>query len=140
MDQVTLQRFEQSDQGTLGAWYVNDARFCWTLELPDRQNMPNVSRIPPGHYLCSWGHSPRFGQVYTIDAVPGRSLIRIHHGNLAGDSEKGYRTHSHGCIILGARRGWLNRQRAVLVSRPTRSKFERALNGRPFGLRILEAQ
>ena len=133
---ITINRTEHSDHGTIGELIIDGEPFCWTIELPDRGNRPNVSRIPAGVYSCSWGVSPMFGWVYTVDNVPGRSLIRIHNGNYAGDTVKGYRTHSHGCIILGARKGWLNRQRVVLASRPTRRRFEQALGGWPFTLQI----
>ena len=56
-----------------------------------------------------------------MSAVPDRSHILVHIGNLGGDVEAGLHTHTHGCILPGMHRGSLTvrgrAQRAVLASR-----------------------
>lgn len=109
---------------------------CFSLELPWRGNAPCVSCIPCGAYTCVVAQSPRFGRVYHIQAVPDRTHILLHSGNLAGDVSLGLRTHVEGCILLGSRRGTLAGQRAVLVSRATVRRFMAATSGIPLQLTI----
>ena len=66
---------------------------CKTLELPDKNNAVNVSRIPPGVYRCTIDESPKFGVCIYVHDVPGRTLIRIHAGN--------FYTDLNGCIAVG---------------------------------------
>lgn len=139
MNQVQLIRFESSDFGTLGQLKSMGKHLAWTMEPPCRNNLPNKSCIPTGNYRCIWHKSPRYGWVYLVSGVPGRGHILIHPGNLGGDVGKGLITHTKGCILLGARTGWLSRQRAVLLSRPTVRRFFEALNKDTFNLKITEA-
>lgn len=109
---------------------------CFTLELPWRDNRPNISCIPSGVYSSVVRQSPRFGQVYHVQNVPQRSFILMHRGNVAGDTSRGFRSNVEGCILLGAKRGVLYSQRAVLASRMTVRRFMKALDGRPFTLQL----
>ncbi len=136
MRTVLLQRFESSDQGTLGRVFIDGEIFCWSIEPPNRNNQPNLSCIPTGSYRCVWHKSPKYGWVYLVTGVPGRGHILIHPGNLGGDVLKGYLTHTKGCLLLGRRGGWLNNQRAVLVSRPTVRLFFKAMGKQDFMLVI----
>ncbi len=138
MQTVLLQRFESSDHGTLGRVFIDSLLFCWSLEPPDRDNQTNRSCIPVGRYRCVWHKSPKYGWVYRVTGVPGRGHILIHPGNLGGDVLKGYLTHTKGCLLLGRRGGWLNNQRAVLVSRPTVRKFFQKMGKHDFMLEIDE--
>lgn len=74
---------------------------CVTLELPDRQNQRNISRIPAGRYRAIHHVSPRFGPSLWIKDVPGRSEILIHLGN--------YFTNTRGCILPGRAFADMNR-------------------------------
>jgi len=80
--------------------------------------------------------SPRFGWVYWVQNVEGRSWILTHYGNLAGDISKGWKTHSEGCTIVGQYHGLLNGQRAVLLSRLTLNKFIEHMKREDFTLTI----
>jgi hypothetical protein len=116
---------------------VGDKRF-FTLELPWRDNQKNISCIPAGEYDVTIRISPRFGRVYWVLKVEGRTYILIHSGNWAGDVSKDLNTHTNGCILLGMKRGYLAGQRAVLMSRTAIRKFMDRLDGANFKLHILE--
>lgn len=137
MMEITLTRETSSDHGTLGR-LTGPGINLHTIELPWRDNAPNLSCIPAGEYHCELVRSPRFGRVYHVKDVPGRSHVLIHSGNYAGDSTKGWRTHSHGCILPGRKRGQLGNQAAVLCSRAALTSFMRSLAGRDFILNIEE--
>lgn len=138
MRTVVILRNPDTDEGTLGRVFVDFKPFCHSLELPDRSNMRNVSRIPAGEYRCVWHRSPRFGWVYAVLDVPGRSDILIHPGNWAGDKALGYRSDLSGCVALGSRVGRLAGQSAVMASRLAVDNFVRALGRQPFTLIIVE--
>lgn len=138
MKRVILTRVATGEQGTFGVLRF-DGRAVSTGELPWRENRRNVSCIPGGKYLCRIIRSPRFGTVYHVKNVPGRSGVLIHSGNYAGDTSRGWRTHSHGCILPGLRRGRLGDQRAVLCSCPALGQLVAALRRQPFILEIREA-
>ncbi|WP_461210398.1 DUF5675 family protein [Desulfocurvus sp. DL9XJH121] len=138
MRAVTLTRLATGEQGTFGLLEAGELSLH-TAELPERGNRCNVSCIPAGEYPCRVVRSPRFGRVYHVLDVPGRSGVLIHGGNLAGDEERGWLTHSHGCILPGLRSGRLGDQLAVLCSRPALGRLMAALDGAPFNLIITEA-
>lgn len=135
---ITLLRTRTDEQGTFGVLLVDDVTLR-TVELPWRENRTNVSCIPAGEYQCCVVQSPRFGRVYHVRNVPGRTHVLVHSGNLAGDTALGWRTHSHGCILPGLRSGRLGDQQAVLCSRAALTRFMAALGGQPFTLNIREA-
>ncbi|PSR57252.1 hypothetical protein AHMF7605_10485 [Adhaeribacter arboris] len=66
---------------------------CKSLELPWRNNKPKVSCIPPGIYQVVKRNSPKYGDHFHIQDVPGRDYILIHQGN--------YHTDILGCILPG---------------------------------------
>lgn len=139
MIKVTLLRKPSQDWGTAGELTFPDGSRTHTLELPWRDNRRQRSCIPAGTYYCCVTNSPRFGRVYTVTGVPGRSHILIHSGNYAGDVDKGYKSHVQGCILLAKRTGQLAGQRGVLVSRPAVSEFMRRMAYQPFILEVKNA-
>ena len=133
---TVLQRKETSDEGTFGHFNY-PAGWLYSGELPARGNEPSFSRVPAGSYWAAFTFSPRFGRrLYLLDRVPARSGIRIHPANLAGDSRKGLRCQLNGCIALGERLGWLDGQKAVLISQPAVRRVEEYFKGQPFLLEI----
>ena len=139
MDKVVyLVRYQSDDQGTMGKLLTPSGYQAAVIELPDRDNRSNISRIPAGEYRATWHHSPRFGGCYWVRDVQGRSAILTHAGNWAGDTEKGFKTHSYGCILVGSYVGKLAGQKAVLASRPALRRFFEAMNREDFMLRIME--
>lgn len=132
MKHVELIRLEESSQGTLGAIRIDGRLFCACLELPDRGNAANISRIPPGNYICAKTVSPRFGETYEVLDVPQRSHILFHAGNTDDDTQ--------GCILLGKYWGNLKGERAVLNSGATfRDFLVYMIEEYEFKLTVLEA-
>ena len=132
-----LIRLRSTNHGTEGLLVYRQFS-CYTMELPWRQNQRNISCIPSGLYLLQLRISPHFGRVYWITDVPSRSYILIHSGNWAGDIQRGLKTHTNGCVLLGKYHGWLQTQRAVLCSRPTVSRFRDLLAEKPLRLNVID--
>lgn len=65
----------------------------YTIELPDKNNQVNISRIPNGLYTWKKFNSPSKGSVILLEDVPNRSMIEIHIAN--------YVTEIRGCISVG---------------------------------------
>lgn len=134
---VVIVRGPSSVEGTFGE--LRGVGFsCKTCELPDRGNAPNLSCIPLGRYRCVPYKSKRFGDVFLVEGVEGRSYILTHAGNLAGDKVRGLRTHSAGCILLGKYFGRLHGQKAVMCSRPVVRHLKQVMGSKPFILEIKE--
>lgn len=115
-------RGRESPYGTFGRLTMADFT-CLTLELPDRDNRTNVSRIPAGRYVAKRVRTrrPFSGRPHSfwLHPVEGRTGILVHSGNFAGDVEYGLRTHSWGCILLGRGAAWINGQPGITQSRAT---------------------
>ena len=121
---VEITRLEQTERGTLGVILVDGRVVCYSLELPWKENKPNVSCIPTGQYdlLLEW--SPAFGKdLYELYGVDGRSEIKIHIGNSLGEMK--------GCIILGTDVGYnADGERYLYNSRKAFDKFMAAMDDR----------
>ncbi len=140
MKTVRLARYESSDQGTFGAMQFG-GNTVYTTELPWRNNLPQKSCIPEGKYLCEIVQSPKFGRVYGVKNVPGRSNVLIHPANFGGNVDAGWTTELHGCISVCLRVGAMRNnagvmQKAGLVSRPALARLMDWANGEPFTLEI----
>jgi len=128
----------RSDQGTEGL-LVSDNFTCRTLELPWRNNQPNISCIPSGEYEVQIRISNKYGRIYWVRNVKNRTYILLHSGNYGGDKKKGFKTHVMGCILLGKRSGFLGGQVAVLNSRVAVRQFMEFMEYDKFKLKIQEA-
>lgn len=86
-------------QPTLGALYIDQQPFCFTLEPPWLDNKPLKSCIPPGKYYCHPVRNTKLRSgknvafTYQISNVYGRSGILFHAGNTVADT--------YGCILVG---------------------------------------
>ena len=135
--EVYINRIQETDQGTLGLFSVPALYFyCYSLELPNRDNKRNYSRVNPKRYLCKWTQSPKYGFVPLLQDVDGRSGVLMHSLNYAGDALKKWLTHSQGCIGLGDKAGQLGNQLAVLNSKSTHLQFEKLMKKQDFYLTI----
>jgi hypothetical protein len=130
-----------SDHGTIGILACPEKGFsCRTMEPPWKNNRSNHSCIPAGEYIVKIRMSPKYGKVYHVKDVDGRSYILYHSGNVGGDREKGLSSHTWGCILLGKYLGKLRIkgkiQRAVLYSKPTVRRFMELMEYQDFKLII----
>lgn len=137
---VKISRNKSGDQGTFGRMAFGD-QLVYTLELPWRDNIRQHSCIPSGQYLCELVNSPKFGRVYGVTNVPGRSNVLIHSANVAGDVDMGWQTQLHGCIAPVERLGSMRipdgrMQQAGLVSRSALRRLMLWASGKPFVLEI----
>ena len=128
MHTAILKRIESSTKHTLGMLFAGGRSF-YTIEPPWLYNAFRISCIPTGKYICIRRKSPRFGWRYWLQDTDPRTYVMIHPGNIA--------KHTQGCILLGARKGWLGGRRAVLMSRYAVREFEEHLGRRPFELEII---
>lgn len=93
---VSLTRTRSSKTCTTGILYIQTRNLRWsckTLELPLKNNTPQISCIPKGTYTCRRVNSPKFGETFQVCDVPDRSGILFHAGNSVKDTR--------GCILLG---------------------------------------
>ena len=140
LPRVTIERSDSGDQGTFGRLYAPVGFRRYTGELPDRGNASNVSCILLGTYRVEWTYSPAFRRfMYVLLGTAPRSGIREHSANLMGDKAKGYRAQLNGCIALGERLGWMEGQKALLLSAPAVREFEAHMQQKPFELEIIHA-
>ena len=115
--ELILTRINQNEKQTIGVMILlqNDElkHYCVTLELPDKQNQRNISRIPKGIYTIKKRHSKKYGEHIILDGVQNRSFILIHSGN--------YYTNTRGCILIGSTFKDINKdgQTDVINSRKT---------------------
>lgn len=122
--QVTLTRIRTFKTSTSGILYIQTRNLRWscrTLELPWRDNQPQISCIPKGTYTCRRILSPTFGETYQVCDVPGRSGILFHAGNTAKDT--------HGCILLGAGYEITGDYYYIESSRAAMKSFRQMLSG-----------
>ena len=94
---LILTRLRETEKETLGILHVYDdiekVFECKTLELPDRQNVRNISCIPKGNYKIAHRWSPKYKDHLILVGVENRSYILCHTGNFYFDTR--------GCILVG---------------------------------------
>lgn len=137
---ATLTRGPSTDQGTFGVLRFGDQQ-VHTLELPWRDNLRQRSCVPLGEYECRMVRSPKFGNVYKLLSVPGRSDVLIHPANFAGNVDLGWTTELHGCIAPCHRVGAMRNkagvmQAAGLVSASAVRALVTWARGQPFDLKV----
>lgn len=86
---------------TMGRLWVGDKFECFTLELPWRQNLPDISCYPSGLWEYKKRISPsRKTQVIEILGIPNRIHCQIHAGNFTSQIQ--------GCTLVGDSIRFLN--------------------------------
>ncbi|SHO58776.1 DUF5675 family protein [Vibrio quintilis] len=129
--------------GVLCDEYGND--ICKTIERPWKDNQPGISCVPAGEYDLIPHQSPKFGNVYALDAEQNgvtvfgpsqRTHILMHVANRVDQLE--------GCIAVGMEFGVLKNKHnqnvwAVLDSRTAFDQLMTFLGGQPARLIIKEA-
>lgn len=93
--ELLLQRRPTRSNFMHGDLFINSVWECYTLEDELRQiKVMHHTAIPAGRYQVVAEVSPKFGpDTLTLLNVPNFSLIRIHCGNKAEDTD--------GCLLLG---------------------------------------
>lgn len=76
-------------KGTNGNLTADGVGVCHTIELPWKENEPQVSCIPEGRYELVKRYSPKFKWHIIVKDVPNRALILIHPANDALKELKG---------------------------------------------------
>ena len=136
MRKVRIVRDAPSPLGTFGVLSVVDSGFsCYSGELNWHDNKTGISCIPVGIYKCVIGDSPKFGKVYGVLKVPGRTEILLHYGNFCADDGVGKRD-IEGCVLLGNAIGEIAKQKALLSSKDALMRFHAEMEGEPFELSI----
>lgn len=96
---LEVNRKQSGKEQTISEFFVKDPEsgksrlFGYMLELPDKGNQRNISRIPAGEYPVNKRWSPKYSWHFHVRKVPKRSYILIHKGN--------YKTDTRGCLLPG---------------------------------------
>lgn len=144
MKTVFMFRSAGDDQGTISRLFCEEVGLdIRTIELPGRNNQPGLSRINAGEYVCIPYKSPKFGKCWLVVGTEGRSYVLFHRGNFAGDTKKGWRTDSHGCILPGKTPGTAlyngRRQKALFNSTSAFSEMIQKIGANnKFTLKIIQ--
>lgn len=128
MRKATLKRYETGKDGTFGDFTTDSGFACYTLEKAWMDNTTDFSCIPPGTYKCDVAASPRFGKVYHVRHVKGRTDILIHSANLERELR--------GCIAPGRAVGTVLGSRGVMSSKDALAALMADLDNEPFELTI----
>src|ERR1700674_3412080 len=93
MQRLTIVRGPSTDAGVFGSASMGGVTWH-SLELSWRNNLHEVSCIPPGLYVAKWIDAatvgrPHLGMVYELQNVPGRTGILIHRANWGGRTDSG---------------------------------------------------
>ena len=108
---------------TFGVLFRDDGiPFALALERPWLNNQRGVSCIYPGTYRALRHRSPKFGETFWLQDVPGRSEILFHKGNIDDDSR--------GCILVGEQFNPVKGEDGITASREGFAEFMRLLDGK----------
>jgi len=109
---VTLHRYIETSQGTLGQLVLDDQSILFSMERLSTGEHP---RIPAGLYEMTLDTYHKGGYPAYLIHVPGRDRILIHAANLM--------TELLGCIAPGKSIGFLGGKLAVMQSKVALAKF-----------------
>lgn len=127
---MELVRVSYHPQGTFGVLidkkqesrrYIGGLPFAVTGEEVWRENKTSISCIPAATYNCKRWQSPKFGETFLVQNVPGRSLILFHPGNTHEDTE--------GCILVAESFHVFNQTAGVAQSQQGFKEFMDRLTG-----------
>lgn len=133
---AVIDRFDLSDQGSFGRMWTRGLKL-YSGELPYRDNKASISCVVAKFYRVVWAWSPRFRRfTYRLLDTDPRLGILEHPANFMGDSSLGLKCQLNGCIALGEKLGWMDNQKALLLSAPAVRRFESYMGHAPFLLEI----
>jgi hypothetical protein len=90
---LTIERKLSSENCTMGYLIADDEVLCYTLELPWKDNLNNISCIPAGTYNGIMRYDKTDGWRIQLENVPNRTGVQIHMGN--------YTSQIAGCVLVG---------------------------------------
>lgn len=90
---LTIERKLLSENCTMGYLIADGEVLCYTLELPWKDNLNNISCIPAGTYNGIMRYDKTDGWRIQLENVPNRTGVQIHMGN--------YTTQIAGCVLVG---------------------------------------
>lgn len=132
---AVLTRHTHGPEHTAGTLVAHDAAgniqfACVTLELPWRDNKPQVSCIPEGIYKVVTRRTDKWGLHYHVLDVPEREWILFHPAN--------FTSQLRGCIIPGERLAFIDRDAVpdIVNTKATLNKMLACL-GRSFTLHVV---
>ena len=70
-------------EGTNGTIQYNKKIICYSIELPWKNNLADISCVPEGRYALKKIYTEKFGWHLHLENVKGRGLIMIHPANNA---------------------------------------------------------
>lgn len=91
--ELTIERKFSSNNCTMGYLIADDEVICYTLELPWKDNLNNISCIPVGTYNGILRYDKTDGWRIQLENVPNRTGVQIHIGN--------YTREIKGCVLVG---------------------------------------
>ena len=117
-------------KGTISALIVDDTVCCWALELPWKDNHPNISCVPTGEYELRLEWSSKFNrELYELKGVSGRSECKFHIANRLHEIQ--------GCISPGIMVRKIDNEYSVAQSTAAFNKFMMMMKGREKDLLII---
>lgn len=111
LENFTLYRQSQDQDGTFGELHDSDGELCVTLELSNP--------IPAGVYICAPHSGNEWKNVWEILKVSGHTDILIHAGNFLKDTK--------GCVLVGKKITAMDGQKAITESQSTLDYLRRNL-------------
>lgn len=90
---ISIERKLKSDNCIQGYLSITDNPICYTMELPFRGNINDISSIPKGKYDGVIRSDKKLGWRIELLNVPNREHIQIHLGNYTSDIT--------GCTLVG---------------------------------------
>lgn len=118
----TIKRVASTPDGVFGVILYDGMPFALTAERPWLDNQSNISCIPEGEYFCHRVKSPKFGDTFEVQNVPGRTHILFHRGNIP-------KKDSHGCILIGEMFEPVNGKPAVQSSAKGYGEYKQMVEG-----------
>lgn len=117
---VEIKRFEQEDDvANRGIVFLNGEFFGFSIERPNLDNKPFLSRINTGKYKANRVYSQSRGNFWLLEDANERTEIILFHPGSTMDKFAG-------CIGLGAEIGKIKGQRAIFETRWMCEQFMKA--------------
>lgn len=91
---IRIERNYRGEDCTSGYLSVNGTVKMYAIELPWKNNQPDISSVPVGKYKGILRYDHQDAWRIELVGVPNRKNVQIHVGNYVADSQ--------GCVLVGA--------------------------------------